>query len=46
MRVEFICFMVRRGVRCLISVRFGFNDDSKGINIEAKIFREREDGKN
>ena len=46
MRIEFICFMTRRGTRCLINERFGFNDDSKGINIEAKIFRKREDGKN
>ena len=46
MGVEFICFMTRRGTRCLINERFVFNDDSKGINIEAKIFREREGGKN
>ena len=46
MRIEFICLMTRRGVRRLINERFGFNDDFKGVNIEAKIFREREDGKN
>ena len=46
MGVEFIRFMTRRGMRWLVNRIFGFNDDSKGMNIEAKIFGEREDGKN
>jgi len=46
MEVKFIRFMPRRGMRWLINGIFGFNDDSERINIEAKIFGEREDGKN
>ena len=46
MGVKFIRFMTRRGMRWVINGIFGFNDDSKRINIEVKIFGEREDGKN
>ena len=37
MGVEFIRFMTRRGMRWLINEIFGFNNDSKRINIETKI---------